>query len=63
MNMERMNNIKVERISNLIEYYSEELAKYQELEEHLSVCNRQMIKALTATVNRLKTMLKEANKQ
>ena len=58
-----MNSVTVQRLKNLIEYYSEELAKYQELEEHLSVCNRQMIEALTATVNRLKTMLKEANKQ
>lgn len=62
MNMERMNSVKVQRLKNLIEYYSEELAKFQELEEHLSVCNRQMIEALTATVNRLKTMLKEAKK-
>lgn len=62
MNMERMNSVKVQRLKNLIEYYSEELAKYQELEEHLSVYNRQMIEALTATVNRLKTMLKEAKK-
>lgn len=61
--MERMNSVKVQRLKNLIEYYSEELAKYKELEEHLSVCNRQMIEALIATVNRLKTMLKEANKQ
>ena len=60
--MERMNSVQVQRLKNLIEYYSEELAKYQELEEHLSVCNRQMIEALTATVNRLKTMLKEAKK-
>lgn len=60
--MEQINNIKIERLKNLFEYYSEELAKYQELEEHLSVCNRQMIEALTATVNRLKTMLKEAKK-
>ena len=60
--MERMNSVKVQRLKNLIEYYSEELAKYQELEEHLSVCNRQMTEALTATVNRLKTMLKEAKK-